>query len=76
MFSTCAALQILIQPQSVALLSGHNLRLSCHALGKSPVQYQWFKSKDEVSRTNTKQYLIMNPKVTVILQLLTLCSAY
>ncbi|KAM9858106.1 mucosa-associated lymphoid tissue lymphoma translocation protein 1 isoform 2-T2 [Aulostomus maculatus] len=42
------ALQILIQPQSVALVSGHNLRLSCHAVGKSPVQYQWFKKKDEV----------------------------
>nr|XP_040051163.1 mucosa-associated lymphoid tissue lymphoma translocation protein 1 isoform X2 [Gasterosteus aculeatus aculeatus] len=43
-----SALQILIQPQSVALISGHNLRLSCHAVGKSPVQYQWFKSKEEV----------------------------
>uniref|UniRef100_A0A7N8XGQ5 MALT paracaspase 1 n=1 Tax=Mastacembelus armatus TaxID=205130 RepID=A0A7N8XGQ5_9TELE len=39
---------ILIQPQSVAVISGHNLRLSCHAVGKSPVQYQWFKSKEEV----------------------------
>ncbi|XP_028269202.1 mucosa-associated lymphoid tissue lymphoma translocation protein 1 isoform X2 [Parambassis ranga] len=43
-----AALQILIQPQSVALVCGHNLRLSCHAVGKSPVQYQWFKSREEV----------------------------
>uniref|UniRef100_A0A7N8YG89 MALT paracaspase 1 n=1 Tax=Mastacembelus armatus TaxID=205130 RepID=A0A7N8YG89_9TELE len=43
-----SALQILIQPQSVAVISGHNLRLSCHAVGKSPVQYQWFKSKEEV----------------------------
>ncbi|XP_026199275.1 mucosa-associated lymphoid tissue lymphoma translocation protein 1 isoform X1 [Anabas testudineus] len=43
-----SALQILIQPQSVALISGHNLRLSCHAVGKSPVQYQWFKCKEEV----------------------------
>uniref|UniRef100_A0A671UHJ4 MALT paracaspase 1 n=1 Tax=Sparus aurata TaxID=8175 RepID=A0A671UHJ4_SPAAU len=42
------ALQIFIQPQSVALISGHNLRLSCHAVGKSPVQYQWFKTKEEV----------------------------
>lgn len=47
--SKCAALQILVQPQSVALMSGHNLRLSCYAVGKSPVQYQWFKTKDEVS---------------------------
>lgn len=44
----CTALQILIQPQSVAVVSGHNLRLSCHAVGKSPVQYQWFKSREEV----------------------------
>lgn len=43
-----AALQILLQPQSVAVVCGHNLRLSCHAMGKSPVQYQWFKSKEEV----------------------------
>ncbi|KAK2837928.1 hypothetical protein Q5P01_015140 [Channa striata] len=43
-----SALQILIQPQSVALISGHNLRLSCHAVGKSPVQYQWFKGREEV----------------------------
>ncbi|XP_061623026.1 mucosa-associated lymphoid tissue lymphoma translocation protein 1 isoform X2 [Phyllopteryx taeniolatus] len=41
-------LQIIIQPQSVSLLCGHNLRLSCHAVGQSPVQYQWFKSKEEV----------------------------
>lgn len=45
----CAGLQILVQPQSVAIMPGHNLRLSCYAVGKSPVQYQWFKGKDEVS---------------------------
>lgn len=45
----CLALQILVQPQPVAILSGHNLRLSCYAVGKSPVQYQWFKAKEEVS---------------------------
>lgn len=49
----CTALQIFIQPQSVALISGHNLRLSCHAVGKSPVQYQWFKTKEEVRHTHT-----------------------
>uniref|UniRef100_A0A8C5HSC1 MALT paracaspase 1 n=1 Tax=Gouania willdenowi TaxID=441366 RepID=A0A8C5HSC1_GOUWI len=42
------ALQIVIQPQSVALLCGYNLHLSCHAVGQSPLQYQWFKSKEEV----------------------------
>ncbi|XP_077418561.1 mucosa-associated lymphoid tissue lymphoma translocation protein 1 isoform X2 [Vanacampus margaritifer] len=42
------ALQITSQPQSVSLLCGHNLRLSCRAAGQSPVLYQWFKSKEEV----------------------------
>ncbi|KAM9391842.1 mucosa-associated lymphoid tissue lymphoma translocation protein 1 isoform 2-T2 [Pholidichthys leucotaenia] len=52
------ALQILIQPQSVALLCGHNLRLSCHAVGKSPVQYQWFKSKEEVPNSFSPDLLV------------------
>ncbi|KAM3611773.1 uncharacterized protein V6R79_024008 [Siganus canaliculatus] len=52
------ALQIMIQPQSVALTSGHNLRLSCYAVGKSPVQYQWFKSKEEVPRSNSPDLVI------------------
>ncbi|XP_068461354.1 mucosa-associated lymphoid tissue lymphoma translocation protein 1 isoform X2 [Clinocottus analis] len=53
-----SALQILIQPQSVALISGHNLRLSCHAVGKSPVQYQWFKSKEEVPNSFSSDLVI------------------
>ncbi|XP_071339754.1 mucosa-associated lymphoid tissue lymphoma translocation protein 1 isoform X1 [Trachinotus anak] len=53
-----SALQILIQPQSVALISGHNLRLSCHAVGKSPVQYQWFKSKEEVPNSFSPDLVI------------------
>uniref|UniRef100_H3DDQ7 MALT1 paracaspase n=1 Tax=Tetraodon nigroviridis TaxID=99883 RepID=H3DDQ7_TETNG len=51
------ALQVLIQPQSVAVLSGHNLRLSC-AVGKSPVQYQWFKAKDEVPNSISPDLMI------------------
>ncbi|XP_076007136.1 mucosa-associated lymphoid tissue lymphoma translocation protein 1 isoform X2 [Genypterus blacodes] len=54
-----SALQILIQPQSVALISGHNLRLSCSAVGKPPVQYQWFKTKEEVPNS-VSQDLIIN----------------
>eukprot|EP00064_Thunnus_orientalis_P018228 superscaffoldBa00004124_g18322 len=50
--------QILIQPQSVALISGHNLRLSCHAVGKSPVQYQWFKTKEEVPNSFSPELVI------------------
>ncbi|XP_036954804.1 mucosa-associated lymphoid tissue lymphoma translocation protein 1 isoform X2 [Acanthopagrus latus] len=52
------ALQIFIQPQSVALISGHNLRLSCHAVGKSPVQYQWFKTKEEVPNGHSPDLVI------------------
>ncbi|TNN36860.1 Mucosa-associated lymphoid tissue lymphoma translocation protein 1 [Liparis tanakae] len=55
-----SALQILIQPQSVALISGHNLRLSCHAVGKYPVQYQWFKTKEEVPNGFSSD-LVMSP---------------
>ncbi|XP_047238657.1 mucosa-associated lymphoid tissue lymphoma translocation protein 1 isoform X2 [Girardinichthys multiradiatus] len=51
-------LQILIQPQSVALICGHNLRLSCHAVGKTPVQYQWFKSREEVPNSSSPELLI------------------
>uniref|UniRef100_A0A8C4I4Z4 MALT paracaspase 1 n=1 Tax=Dicentrarchus labrax TaxID=13489 RepID=A0A8C4I4Z4_DICLA len=53
-----SALQIVIQPQSVALISGHNLRLSCHAVGKSPVQYQWFKTKEEVPNSFSPDLVI------------------
>uniref|UniRef100_A0A8C6UJQ9 MALT paracaspase 1 n=1 Tax=Neogobius melanostomus TaxID=47308 RepID=A0A8C6UJQ9_9GOBI len=52
------ALQILIQPQSVALLSGHNLRLSCHAVANGPVEYQWFKSKEEVPNSSCPDLVI------------------
>ncbi|XP_061585565.1 mucosa-associated lymphoid tissue lymphoma translocation protein 1 isoform X2 [Cololabis saira] len=51
-------LQILIQPQSVSLICGHNLRLSCHAVGKSAVQYQWFKSKEEVPNSAFPELMI------------------
>nr|XP_046241354.1 mucosa-associated lymphoid tissue lymphoma translocation protein 1 isoform X1 [Scatophagus argus]XP_046241355.1 mucosa-associated lymphoid tissue lymphoma translocation protein 1 isoform X1 [Scatophagus argus]XP_046241356.1 mucosa-associated lymphoid tissue lymphoma translocation protein 1 isoform X1 [Scatophagus argus] len=53
-----SALQILVQPQSVALISGHNLRLTCYAVGKSPVQYQWFKTKEEVPNSISPDLVI------------------
>ncbi|XP_020794254.1 mucosa-associated lymphoid tissue lymphoma translocation protein 1 isoform X2 [Boleophthalmus pectinirostris] len=52
------AVQILIQPQSVALVSGHNLRLSCQAVANGPVEYQWFKSKDEVPSGSSPDLII------------------
>uniref|UniRef100_A0A8C6Q3Z5 MALT paracaspase 1 n=1 Tax=Nothobranchius furzeri TaxID=105023 RepID=A0A8C6Q3Z5_NOTFU len=51
-------LQILVQPQSVALICGHNLRLSCYAVGRSPLQYRWFKSREEVPHGATPELLI------------------
>uniref|UniRef100_A0AAY4CDY4 Mucosa-associated lymphoid tissue lymphoma translocation protein 1 n=1 Tax=Denticeps clupeoides TaxID=299321 RepID=A0AAY4CDY4_9TELE len=41
-------IQIMVQPVSVAVISGHNVRLSCYAMGAPGVQYQWFKLKQEV----------------------------
>ncbi|KAK7934356.1 hypothetical protein WMY93_005252 [Mugilogobius chulae] len=52
------ALQILSQPQSVAVVSGHNLRLSCLAVSKGPVEYQWFKSKDEIPNSSSPDLII------------------
>ncbi|CAL1615824.1 unnamed protein product [Knipowitschia caucasica] len=52
------ALQIVIQPQSVALVSGNNLLLSCLAVAKGPVEYQWFKSKDEVPNSSFPDLII------------------
>ncbi|KAK0143465.1 Mucosa-associated lymphoid tissue lymphoma translocation protein 1 [Merluccius polli] len=43
------SLEVLIQPQSASVPSGHTLRLSCYAVAKTPgIQYQWFKSKEEL----------------------------
>uniref|UniRef100_A0A673M391 Mucosa-associated lymphoid tissue lymphoma translocation protein 1-like n=1 Tax=Sinocyclocheilus rhinocerous TaxID=307959 RepID=A0A673M391_9TELE len=42
-------IQILVQPQSVAVIAGHNLRLSCYAVGASHVQFQWFKKTEEAT---------------------------
>ncbi|KAF6727508.1 Mucosa-associated lymphoid tissue lymphoma translocation-like protein 1 [Oryzias melastigma] len=56
-------LQILLQPHSVALLCGHNLRLSCLAVGKSTVQYQWFKSREEVPGGNSPDLLISSAQL-------------
>ncbi|XP_077456586.1 mucosa-associated lymphoid tissue lymphoma translocation protein 1-like isoform X2 [Stigmatopora argus] len=51
-------LQIVVQPESVSLLCGHNLRLSCLAVGRSPLRYQWFKGKEELSNGSTPNLAI------------------
>ncbi|XP_060739086.1 mucosa-associated lymphoid tissue lymphoma translocation protein 1 isoform X2 [Tachysurus vachellii] len=45
-----SGIQILIQPQSVAVIVGHSVRLSCYAAAtsSSSMQYQWFKAKEEI----------------------------
>ncbi|XP_057688179.1 mucosa-associated lymphoid tissue lymphoma translocation protein 1-like isoform X2 [Corythoichthys intestinalis] len=51
-------LQIVIQPESASLLCGHNLRLRCLAVGRSPLRYQWFKGKEELSNALTPELAI------------------
>uniref|UniRef100_A0A671LED8 Mucosa-associated lymphoid tissue lymphoma translocation protein 1-like n=1 Tax=Sinocyclocheilus anshuiensis TaxID=1608454 RepID=A0A671LED8_9TELE len=52
--------QILVQPQSVAVIAGHNLRLSCYAVGASHVQFQWFKKTEEVHNSSSPD-LVFSP---------------
>ncbi|XP_058880666.1 mucosa-associated lymphoid tissue lymphoma translocation protein 1 isoform X1 [Acipenser ruthenus] len=53
-------IKIIIQPQSQAVLAGQTVRLGCHAAGHSNIQYQWFKSKEEVPHGNSPE-LVFNP---------------
>uniref|UniRef100_A0AAR2IH05 MALT paracaspase 1 n=1 Tax=Pygocentrus nattereri TaxID=42514 RepID=A0AAR2IH05_PYGNA len=55
-----SGIQILVQPQSVAVIAGQSIRLSCYAAGTSTVQYQWFKAKEEVPGS-TSPDLIVSP---------------
>ncbi|XP_021461224.1 mucosa-associated lymphoid tissue lymphoma translocation protein 1 isoform X1 [Oncorhynchus mykiss] len=57
-------IQILIQPQSVAIIVGHNLRLSCYAVGKAGVQFQWFKTKEEVHNSSSPDLVISPVQLT------------
>ncbi|XP_019907714.1 mucosa-associated lymphoid tissue lymphoma translocation protein 1 isoform X2 [Esox lucius] len=57
-------IQILIQPQSVAVIAGHNLRLSCYAVGKAGVQYQWFKTKEELPNRSSPDLVISPVRLT------------
>ncbi|XP_030647706.1 mucosa-associated lymphoid tissue lymphoma translocation protein 1 [Chanos chanos] len=54
------SIQILVHPQSVSVILGHNVRLSCHAVGNSTVQYQWFKTKEEVPNSSSPD-LVFSP---------------
>ncbi|KAJ8415579.1 hypothetical protein AAFF_G00425590 [Aldrovandia affinis] len=53
-------IKIIIQPQSLAVMSGHTARLTCHAMGGSNMQYQWFKAKEEVTNGNSPD-LVFSP---------------
>ncbi|XP_029475249.1 mucosa-associated lymphoid tissue lymphoma translocation protein 1 [Rhinatrema bivittatum] len=53
-------LKIVIQPESVAAISGQLVKLCCLATGHPAVQYQWFKVKQEVPHGNSPE-LVFNP---------------
>ncbi|KAM9446393.1 mucosa-associated lymphoid tissue lymphoma translocation protein 1 isoform 1-T1 [Clarias gariepinus] len=57
-----SGIQILIQPQSVSVIVGHTVRLSCYAAAtsSSTIQYQWFKTKDEVPGCSSSD-LVLSP---------------
>ncbi|XP_018599535.1 mucosa-associated lymphoid tissue lymphoma translocation protein 1 [Scleropages formosus] len=55
-----AEIKIVIQPQSVAAVSGQTVRLYCQAVGSPGVQYQWFKSKEEMPN-GTFPELVFSP---------------
>nr|XP_055056742.1 mucosa-associated lymphoid tissue lymphoma translocation protein 1 isoform X1 [Misgurnus anguillicaudatus]XP_055056743.1 mucosa-associated lymphoid tissue lymphoma translocation protein 1 isoform X1 [Misgurnus anguillicaudatus] len=55
-----SGIQILVQPQSVAVIAGHNLRLSCCAVGSSPIQFQWFRKTEEVPHSSSPD-LVFSP---------------
>ncbi|XP_053530277.1 mucosa-associated lymphoid tissue lymphoma translocation protein 1 isoform X1 [Ictalurus punctatus] len=57
-----SGIQIIIQPQSVAVIVGHRVRLSCYAaaISSSAVQYQWFKAKEEVPGSSSSD-LVLSP---------------
>ncbi|XP_060763027.1 mucosa-associated lymphoid tissue lymphoma translocation protein 1 isoform X2 [Neoarius graeffei] len=57
-----SGIQILIQPQSVAVIVGHSVRLSCYAAATSgsTLQYQWFKAKEEVPGSSFSD-LVLSP---------------
>ncbi|MCI4392642.1 hypothetical protein PGIGA_G00148170 [Pangasianodon gigas] len=57
-----SGIQILIQPQSVAVIVGHSVRLSCYAAATSGsiMQYQWFKAKEEVPGSSSSD-LVLSP---------------
>ncbi|XP_023657758.1 mucosa-associated lymphoid tissue lymphoma translocation protein 1 [Paramormyrops kingsleyae] len=46
--SPSLGIRIVMQPQSVSAVPGQTVRLDCHAMGNPGMQYQWFKTKDEV----------------------------
>ncbi|XP_057181053.1 mucosa-associated lymphoid tissue lymphoma translocation protein 1 isoform X2 [Triplophysa rosa] len=55
-----SGIQILVHPQSVAVIAGHNLRLSCYAVGSSHVQFQWFRKTEEVPHSSSPD-LVFSP---------------
>ncbi|XP_058231477.1 mucosa-associated lymphoid tissue lymphoma translocation protein 1 isoform X1 [Hemibagrus wyckioides] len=61
-----SGIQILIQPQSVAVIVGHSVRLSCYAAATSNsfIQYQWFKAKEEIPGGSSSDLVLSSVQLT------------
>ncbi|XP_069076351.1 mucosa-associated lymphoid tissue lymphoma translocation protein 1 isoform X2 [Pleurodeles waltl] len=55
-----SGIRIVVQPESMAVLPGQLVKLCCQADGHPYVQYQWFKTKNEVPHGNSPE-LVFNP---------------
>ncbi|XP_053304148.1 mucosa-associated lymphoid tissue lymphoma translocation protein 1 isoform X2 [Spea bombifrons] len=53
-------IKVTVQPGSMAVLSGHMVKLCCVASGHPVVNYQWFKMNKEVLHGNSSE-LVFNP---------------
>ncbi|XP_063310020.1 mucosa-associated lymphoid tissue lymphoma translocation protein 1 isoform X1 [Pelobates fuscus] len=53
-------IKVAVQPESMAVLSGQMVKLSCVAHGHPVVNYQWFKMNKEVPYGNSSE-LVFNP---------------
>uniref|UniRef100_W5L9K1 MALT1 paracaspase n=1 Tax=Astyanax mexicanus TaxID=7994 RepID=W5L9K1_ASTMX len=53
-----SGIQIIVQPQSVAVIAGQTICISCYAAGPSTVQYQWFKGKEEVPNSSSPDLML------------------
>ncbi|XP_018094023.1 MALT1 paracaspase S homeolog isoform X3 [Xenopus laevis] len=53
-------IKVIVQPESMAVLSGLMVKLSCVASGHPFVNYQWFRGHKEIPQGNSSE-LVFNP---------------